>query len=62
MECFVLEGKKFTRLPEDEIGNTFVDTLMLLSVCVAEWYYACWNYFVSKSVLIEGLFHLETFS
>ena len=21
MECFVLEGRKFTRLPEEEIGN-----------------------------------------
>ena len=39
MECFVLEGRKFTRLPEDEIGKTFavsgVNTLML-SFCMAK--------------------------
>ena len=23
MECFVLDGKKFTRLPEEEIGNDY---------------------------------------
>lgn len=27
MECFVLEGKKFTRLPEEEIG-TFGDCII----------------------------------
>ena len=41
MECFVLEGKKFTRLPEDEIGNTFVYTLMLLSLCMAGMVLSC---------------------
>jgi hypothetical protein len=35
MECFVLEGRKFTRLPEDEIGKTHnVSVIRLRCTCV----------------------------
>ena len=28
MECFVLEGRKFVRLPEEEIGELFIRKLL----------------------------------
>ena len=34
MECFVLEGRKFVRLPEEEIGTVHVFAFINKAYCV----------------------------